>query len=267
MTSRLHYIQAGTASGQPILLLHGFMGSSSDWDACIAQLADEFRYIAVDLPGHGKSIDCHPDLYSFERCARALISILDELRVEQCSLVGYSLGGRMALYTASTYPERFGCVVLESASPGLRTDVEREERRRQDELRAQELEQGDFDTFLQRWYSQPLFRSLASDQPRLRRMIERRRHNDPHELAKSLRGMGTGVQPSLWERLPHLPCSLLLIVGEQDEKFSQIGRQMAGLHPAAQLVSVPHAGHNVHVENLDEYVRIVRTFFRHQAGV
>lgn len=261
MFTTLHHILAGSRDKQAILFLHGFMGSTDDWEACVVQLSNQFFCISVDLPGHGQSIDRAPWLYSMEGCARVLIDILDNLGLYQCGLVGYSMGGRVALYTASAYPERFDSIVLESTSPGLRTAAERAARRQEDELRAQELEQGSFDTFLERWYRQPLFKSLASNEASLQRMIQRRQHNIPAELAKSLRGMGSGVQPSLWELFPHLQFNLLLIVGEQDDKFKRIGQSMIELNGRAQLVIVPHAGHNVHIENPNEYARTVHTFF------
>ncbi len=261
MSTKLHYVLAGSYAKRPLLFLHGFMGSAGDWESCIAQLSNEFFCISADLPGHGQSIDCEPRLYSMEGCAKVLIDLLDDLGLQQCGLVGYSMGGRVALYVASTYPERFNGVVLESASPGLRTAVEREARRQEDELRAQELEQGSFDTFLDRWYSQPLFKSLVSDEAALRRIVQRRRHNIPVELAKSLRGMGTGVQPSLWERWPRLQLNLLIVVGEQDEKFKRIGQSMVELNRRSQLIIVPNVGHNVHAENPKEYARIIHTFF------
>ncbi len=141
MSAELHYVLAGSHDRRAILFLHGFMGTANDWEVCIDRLANEFFCIAVDLPGHGQSIDRDPWLYSMEGCARALIDILDDLGLQQCGLVGYSMGGRVALYVVSTYPERFDGLVLESASPGLRTDAERAARRQADEQLAQELQQ------------------------------------------------------------------------------------------------------------------------------
>jgi 2-succinyl-6-hydroxy-2,4-cyclohexadiene-1-carboxylate synthase len=261
MSTKLHYVLAGSRDKRPILFLHGFMGVADDWEACIDWLANEFFCIAVDLPGHGRSIDREPWLYSMEGCVRALIDVLDDLGLQQCGLLGYSMGGRVALYVASTHPERFDGVVLESASPGLWTAAERAARRQADEQRAQELEHGSFDTFLDRWYSQPLFKSFVSNEAALQRIMQRRRQNRPAELAKSLRGIGTGVQPSLWERLPGLQLRLLVVVGEQDEKFKRIGQSMVELNRTAQLMIVPNAGHNVHIERPNEYVRIIYTFF------
>ena len=127
-----------------------------------------------------------------EGTARAVVRTLDELEARRPVIVGYSMGGRLALYLALRYPERCTGLFLESASPGLESAGEREARRDADEEKAKRLESGDFENFLRDWYRQPLFAPLAREERLLWRTIEARRRNDPSELARSLRGMGTG---------------------------------------------------------------------------
>jgi 2-succinyl-6-hydroxy-2,4-cyclohexadiene-1-carboxylate synthase len=256
----LNYTITGNRSSLAVLFLHGFLGAASDWQRCTAQLQDEFRCIGVDLPGHGRSLRCDDDAYSFDGCVEAIVDVLDRTGVQQCSVVGYSMGGRIALYLTHRFPEQFKKVVLESASPGLQTEAERQARRAQDERLAQELESQPIEAFLHRWYAQPLFQTLAADQARWQRIIEQRQHNDPHELAKVLRGLSTGAQPSLWARLPEIEAHMLIIVGEHDAKFGAIGQRMAQLQSAARLVIVPNAGHNVHEEQSDAFVELIRAF-------
>jgi pimeloyl-ACP methyl ester carboxylesterase len=90
----------------------------------------------------------------------------------------------------------------------------------------QRLETYDLREFVEDWYSQPLFVTLARDEELLHRTIEARLQNDPHELARSLRAMGTGIQTSLWEELPSLSVPTLVVAGEEDKKFMQIAREM-----------------------------------------
>jgi 2-succinyl-6-hydroxy-2,4-cyclohexadiene-1-carboxylate synthase len=93
-------------------------------------------------------------------------------------------------------------------------------------------------------------------------MLERRQQNRPTELAKSLRNLGTGSQPSLWIELAQNQVPLLLLVGESDQKFVQINRQMQPLCSSAQLQIMAGCGHNVHFENVQGFTESLRGFFK-----
>lgn len=198
--------------------------------------------------------------YTFEDAARAVISVLDELEIGQAIFVGYSMGGRLALYLALRHPERCNGLFLESVSPGLRSEPERSTRRATDEEKASRLQSGNFEEFVRDWYHQPLFASLARDEDLLERTISTRLQNDPVELARSLRGMGSGRQPSLWEELAGLRVPTLAVAGELDEKFVGIIRRMTDLNPGVLVAVVPGAGHNVRAEALKEYRRLLNDF-------
>jgi 2-succinyl-6-hydroxy-2,4-cyclohexadiene-1-carboxylate synthase len=237
------------------------MGSSADWLDVTSALENRFRCIAPDLPGHGASLDLPPESYSFEGAARATIRTLDELDVGQATFVGYSMGGRLALYLALRYPMRCAGIFVESCSPGLDEAVQRKARRRLDEEKAARLESDDFEAFLTDWYSQPLFASLARRDGLVEELISARRGNDPAELARALRGMGTGTQPSLWGDLPGLVAPALAVAGELDEKFVIISRRMAGTNPTnVRAAVVPGAGHNVRAEAPEAYLGLLMDF-------
>ena len=243
-----------------MLFLHGFMGGGEDWREVSAGLDDGFFRVAVDLPGHGASLGMPPDRYTMEGAARSVLDVLDGTGVGRATVVGYSMGGRLALYLALRHPARCAGLLLESASPGLEDAEERAARRRADEQKAEQLEGGDLRGFLEDWYQQPLFAPLARDRGLLRRTIEGKMRNDPAELARSLRGMGTGSQPSLWGELPGLRVPALAVAGELDEKFVGISRRMASLAPAMRPALVPGAGHNVHAEAPGAYLSLLRRF-------
>lgn len=253
-----HTVSGGP--GDPILLLHGFLGSGSDWEGIVAALGKEFCCIAVDLPGHGASLGLPPEDYTMEGAARALAGLLDGLDLGRATVAGYSMGGRLALYFALRYPERCAGLFLESASPGLKSVSERAARRRTDEEKAVRIESGNFGEFLGDWYRQRIFAPLARDEELLRRTIEARKRNDPEELTKSLRGMGTGSQPSLCDELANLRVPTLAVAGELDEKFVGIGRRMEAVSPAVGLAVVPGTGHNVHAEAPGTYLGLLRGF-------
>ena len=248
-----------------ILLLHGFMGSGDDFLAVVEGLS-EFCCLVVDLPGHGKTEvkqDCN---YLMSNTALALIQLLQELDIRQCWLVGYSMGGRLALYLAVHFPQYYLGVIIESASPGLKTQIERDRRIEHDLQLAEQLESQDYTLFLQQWYSNPLFASLVRH-PNYEQAISSKLTNNPSKLAKSLRFMGLGMQPSLWHDLPNIEIPLLLLAGSLDSKFVNINRELASLSPLANLHIVENVGHNVHFESPIELVRSIRFFVGKQRTI
>lgn len=243
-----------------VVLLHGFLGSGNDWRATVDALAPRCRCLAVDLPGHGGSTGGNDADYTIPSAATAIIDLIDTLDAPSFSLVGYSMGGRLALYLASVYAMRIDALVIESASPGLRAESERAERRAHDERWARMLEREGMGPFLDAWYRQPLFAPLAARPDLLEDIMARRREQDPRELARALRGMGVGQQQPLWDEWRTNHVSALAIAGERDAKYCAIVREMTETCPAAISSIVPGVGHNVHEEAPDEYNRRIIEF-------
>ncbi|GAB4364342.1 MAG: 2-succinyl-6-hydroxy-2,4-cyclohexadiene-1-carboxy late synthase [Calditrichia bacterium] len=261
MPELLHLETFGNPQNSPIIFLHGFMGSSADWEAVISSLMEDFYCVAVDLPGHGQSpLPSADQIDSFPQVAEFILSQFHNRGLEKSFLVGYSLGGRLALYLALHFPGHFRRVVLESASPGLASREERIQRQKQDEALIHRLETGDFGEFLRSWYEQPLFRSLKAH-PHFEKLLAKRMKNDPKKLARALRLLGSGWQPSLWDQLKVNKIPLLLLAGEFDVKFQKIAGQMKRLCPAAQTEIVEGAGHNIHWEQPELFIKRIREFF------
>ncbi|MDZ7961764.1 MAG: 2-succinyl-6-hydroxy-2,4-cyclohexadiene-1-carboxylate synthase [Aulosira sp. DedQUE10] len=263
---QFNYSLINNPNQQVILFLHGFMGNIDEFDEAITLLSAEFSYLTIDLPGHGKTQVLGSDeCYTIANTAEALIKLLDELQIAQCFLVGYSMGGRLALYLTLHFPERFSKVVLESASPGLATEAERLARIQQDyqigRKLIRSLETSDFADFLSNWYSQPIFGDIKNH-PKYEFMLESRLQNHPLELDKSLRFMGSGYQPSVWDKLKESKNPLLLLVGEYDEKFVDINEKMADICGIAQLKIIKNAGHNIHFGNTSEFVQNLQIFLK-----
>ena len=262
--SNLYYRTDGDAGNPALLFLHGFMGSSADWGDIVPVFSPRRYCISIDLPGHGQTKVESEDDFRMGPCADSIVRIMDKLSIERTDLVGYSMGGRLALYLAIHHPDRFGCVIIESASPGLKTEAERLERVESDNKLAEKIKNTPMDRFLDDWYSQPLFSTIDKSSPEFAGLVKRRLANDPDGLALSLKGMGTGAQPSLWPHLDKITARLLLIVGEHDSKFMSIASEMSGLCPSAEVAIIPGAGHNVHFENEQEYLNQVRLFLEIQ---
>jgi 2-succinyl-6-hydroxy-2,4-cyclohexadiene-1-carboxylate synthase len=242
-----------------VLFLHGFLGSGEDFGPVIEPLSDDYHCLTIDLPGHGQTrVTGANEQYGMVPTAMAIVELLDRLGIPQCVLVGYSMGGRLALYLALHFPHRFPQSVLVSASPGLEQAADRQARLQHDWDLARQLE-ADFPGFLERWYGQPLFQSLRR-LPQFAALQQRRSHNRPPELAQSLRYLSTGRQPALWAALSQHSAPLLLLVGEDDRKFCQINQAMGDCCAAAQVAIVPNCGHAPHLEQPAAFVQQVRSF-------
>jgi 2-succinyl-6-hydroxy-2,4-cyclohexadiene-1-carboxylate synthase len=222
-----------------VLLLHGFTHTGSSWELVVAALGERYRSLAPDLRGHGTASEARPV---------TLEAVLEDLeppsRAHGITLVGYSMGGRIALHCALAWPGRVRRLVLIGASPGIASAAERE--RRQAERLADEIEEESIEAFAARWAQTPVLAGLPPDV--LARAHADRLRNHPAGLARALRALGTGALPSLWERLGELMMPVTLVVGERDEKFREIAMQMRGAIPAAELHLAPDRGHAVHLE-------------------
>lgn len=257
-----HYDLEISGQGKALLLLHGFGGNKSTWADLRAGLDSEYRVIAVDILGHGASDKpTQVRAYHMVRASCDVISLLDELRIPACHLLGYSMGGRLALRLAVSYPTRFRSLILESASPGLADDVERKQRRRQDEALAERIETMGIAWFADYWEKLPLWKSQAKlSEDILAAQRKQRLGNSATGLANSLRGMGSGAQPNLWPRLEQVTMPTLLVVGKQDSKFVAINQLMARQMPRAVLQVIPDAGHNIHLEQPLVFQERVKSF-------
>jgi len=246
-----------------LVLLHGFIGSASGWGKLLHELSrGGWRLIALDMLGHGQSdAPEDPARYTMEHCQKDIIAVLRELGASagEAILLGYSMGGRIALYCA--FSGFFRALILESASPGLADPDEREQRRLSDMALAASIERDGIEAFVERWENLPLFATQRNLPLEQRTALHRQRlNNRPAGLANSLRGIGTGVQPALHDRLPELTIPVLLLAGELDAKFCAIARQMAQLLPLVQLSIVPATGHTIHLEQPATFIALVTEF-------
>jgi 2-succinyl-6-hydroxy-2,4-cyclohexadiene-1-carboxylate synthase len=243
-----NYTLTGDCNLPPILLIHGWMGSCEDYNQVIELLRSQHYCIAIDLPGHGKTKVVGADRnYEFIATTKGIIQLLDNLEIDRSTIMGYSFGGRLALYLTLEYPDRFDRVILESTSPGLKTATEREARIVSDAQIIHQLETDDFADFVTNWYRQKIFTGIDTnpDFPSLR---DRRMTNNPSHLAKSLRYAGCGTQPYLGERLKIHPRPILLLVGALDLKFLSIAETLTQTSPHITLNIVPHCSHNIHFQ-------------------
>ncbi len=259
---QFNYILVGDQVHPVIILLHGFLGSIADWQQMLLWFSDDYYCLAIDLPGHGHTrVDGNESFYTIPKCAAGIIDLLDQLKIGQANLVGYSMGGRLALYLAAHYPERWSKLIIESASPGLPAGSEKKARWQEDQKRAAELELGDMQRFVTAWYEQPIFTSLHHH-PQFSELQRSRGQNYPFEIARCLRGMSAGKQESLWNKLIEIPLPIMMLIGEYDPKYKKIGTEMKQRCPALEMKVVDNCGHMIHFENPELYAYYVRQFLQ-----
>lgn len=245
--------------GPPVLLLHGFTGSLHTWGELVETHKDSFQFIRVDLPGHGETIgDAN---FTMESVCSDLDELLDELSLPNVHVLGYSMGGRTALSFAMLHPARVCSLILESASPGLDSTHEQLARQVKDEGLAEEIETNGVEQFVNKWENLPMFESQKTLSPDVQESIRQERLSQSASgLAASLRGMGTGIQPSWWEKLSVFPRKVLLLTGEKDDKFCNISKEMNEHFQDSTHKIFSQAGHAIHVEQPQIFGTIVREF-------
>lgn len=243
-----------------LVLLHGFTGSTKTWNTIVSLLPTTIKIVAVDLMGHGKTDQPEEvDKYSMEEQIEILNELFDELQLVKFFLLGYSMGGRVALSYANKYPERIHHLILESSSPGLKTAEERQKRIESDEKLADFIMEKGLENFIDYWENIPLFKTQKQlPQNEQEKIRKGRLSQNPLGLANSLRGMGTGKQASVWEHLNTFTFPVTILAGSLDEKYCNIGKEMADLMPNAKYVEIEQVGHTIHVENPTQFAKIVK---------
>ena len=232
-----------------LIFLHGLLGDASDWQKLFEKLP-HFRCIGLDLPLHGKAQNVAVD--NFEQAAAYLHQQLKSaVENQKVFLVGYSLGGRLALdYVLRYRPENVQGLILEGANLGLPTENERATRWQNDQHWAQRFAQESLFKVLDDWYQQPVFAHLNVQQRA--QFIAQRNHNNGNKIAQMLRATSLAKQRDFRPLLNELPCPLYYLCGEKDLKFQQMARE-SGVEP----LLIANAGHNAHQENPTEFARVL----------
>ena len=252
----LAYCCYGSASAPALVLLHGFLGSAADWSALIALLKDDFFLIAVDLPGHGASQWQEQDdrggqyfCHRLEQTMRA-VACDHKLVPSFCfSVLGYSLGGRLAMACASSaFADRIERLFLEGAHPGLVGEQARQERQHSDLHWARRFACEPLTQVLCDWYQQPVFADLNEQQAE--ELIAQRSGVDGSLLAKVMMAFSLSRQPDYRSDLVRLrverQCPIHYVHGLRDHKFARLGQQLLAEGAVDTVDSISQCGHNVH---------------------
>lgn len=249
-------LSAKQRAGKPgypwLVFLHGFSGDGREWHETGERLPD-YPALYVDLPGHGGSADVV--VSGFADVSHALTNTLLSYNILDYWLVGYSLGGRIAMYHATQGLAGLKGLIVEGGHPGLQSAAEREARRQSDARWASRFRNEPLEEVFADWYQQPVFASLTDEQRH--ELIGLRSQNRGESLAAMLLATSPGVQDDLRAALRERDYPFYYVYGEKDARFGAIAAELD-----AERHVIPHAGHNAHRENPDAFAACLAQILR-----
>jgi 2-succinyl-6-hydroxy-2,4-cyclohexadiene-1-carboxylate synthase len=225
-----------------VLFIPGFMQRGEAWEPVAELLPERYPSVLLDHREH-----------TYE-------GRLDEIEFagDGGVLVGYSLGGRIALRAVLRNPSRYRGLVMLGATAGLDEPAIRSARRDDDEKFAAWMEVMPIEDVVALWERQPMFADQSEtliDEQRPGRLS-----HDPRELALLLRTAGQGVLDPVWHELEELEVPLLAIAGGRDHAYSKAAERIAATAPAGRAARVEDAGHAAHLQRPDEVARVLAEF-------
>ncbi len=232
-----------------IYALHGAVGMAADWK----RFAQEMN--AVDMPV------ARVDLWQYLACCPMPIdrfgaAFNKEVHATDPVLLGYSMGGRLALHALLNNPDKWSKAIIVSAHTGI-SEPECIPRQAHDAVWAAKVLKGDWDAFLAEWNAQGV---LAGSE-----MLDRRKlHPRREAVARSFRDWTVGVQQDLLERLHEITCPVLWVVGENDTKFLEVAKRAVSALPNGRLEVVSDCGHRVPWEKPIEFANAVQIFLQQE---
>ena len=233
-------VQHNGKPGYPwLVFLHGFSGDCREWQAVGESLRDYPR-LYLDLPGHGESAGV--SVAGFNDLSDLLASTLLSYNILNYWLVGYSLGGRIAMVHACQQPKGLAGLIVEGGHPGLCDATAREARAESDRRWAQRFRDEPLASVFRAWYQQPVFASLTDAQRD--ELITLRSQNNGATLAAMLQATSLANQPDLRAALNARTTPFHYVYGERDEKFAALAAELN-----AERHVIPNAGHNAHRDN------------------
>jgi esterase len=260
-TPLLHFLDQGDPSARPLVILHGLFGTLDNWQTLARRWADEagLRVLSVDLRNHGRSF--HSPEHSYAAMAQDVLTLFDHLALDAAhlTLLGHSMGGKVAMTLALGYPARLAQLVVVDIAPRF-SNMEH-----QDDIIAG-LQAVDLSAIQNRQQAEAAL-AARIPQPGVRQFLLKnlyRRDDNSFAwrinlpvLVENLAAVGEEISSAQ----PFLKPTLFVRGGKSDyitaeDKLTGI----PALFPNSQVATVPNAGHWVHAEKPDEVFGLVRNF-------
>lgn len=268
---QFYYQITGNPQGHKLVFLHGVMGAAGNWVRIVPAFERDFHILRYDQRGHGRSFQ-PPQGYHPRDFALDLKHILDEVGWQQILLVGHSMGGRNALEFASTFSPRVKALVLEDIGPESNWGaIEKIERllslvptpfASRDEVKR--FFESEYPSLIA-WYPNP--QTVAKF---LHSNIELKPDGTQDwRFAREaiFKAMREGRNEDHWDQFRNLKMPTLVVRGERSSDLSaETWTQMQRIRPDLQYRQIPGAGHWVHFDQPDAFIRAVREFFHSAVG-
>jgi len=237
-----------------IWCLHGAVGAATDWNGFRQSWENAgYAFRAVDL---WRFLDCCPrSLHETARALNAEVACQNGKNL----LVGYSMGGRIALHALLAAGSPWDRAVIVAAHPGLESEEEKIERRKRDADWSVRCHRDSWADFLKEWQSQPILQMLAGSQEA--GLDRGPLHLRRKEISRSFLEWSLGVQENLWPHLGQIRVPLLWMTGELDLKFSALAQSACERIPHARALVMPAAGHRLPWQQPEKFSQEVLAFF------
>jgi 2-succinyl-6-hydroxy-2,4-cyclohexadiene-1-carboxylate synthase len=258
----LNFHTRGTG-GRVLICLHGFLGEGSDWEKFAESFlahSPEWQLALIDLPGRSED-DSGWICPSADEFSQSLRDLVATEGWGTAAVAGYSLGGRLGLHAALSFPEVFPVFIGISTTAGIEDEAKRARRVEADSALASRLRSGgDFAGFLREWWHQPVFASPARLVDDVENFLTSRQRRDPIRMAACLETWSSGRMPAQWSALPKYAGLALLLSGEVDTKYIATAERMQAVFQNAEHLVVPEAGHQLLMEKPQEVARAMAAF-------
>ena len=246
------YFKVG--SGNTIVLLHGYLETKEIWTDFAIELAKKFKVIVPDLPGHGNSDLPNTDL-SVEKMAESVKIILDHENIDNCFMVGHSMGAYVALAFLDLYPQYLAALSLFHSSPYADTEDKRKNRDREINIIKQGKKKQVYTAHFPKTFATENTQKFASE---INIMNEKAKNMDNKGIIAALNAMK--ARPDRSELLANTKIPIQFIIGEKDNFIPMSILEKLKLPENSELVVLENSGHMGFIEEKENALQAIEGF-------
>lgn len=247
--------------GTDVVLLHGYLESLDIWTAFSGELMKKFRVISIDIPGHGES-GIISDTHTMEILAEGVETVLNELNVSKCILIGHSMGGYVTMAFADLFPDRLYGYSLFHSTPFSDTEEKKQSRNREIDLVIQGKKELIFNTNVPKAFANDNLEKLKI---KVDQALQIARNTTDEGVKAILEGMKLRRDRS--EILANSKIPALVIIGKKDNyiPFDQIKKRIK-LNNKGEIYELENSGHMGFVEEMGESLLAITSFIKKCTG-